>query len=156
MVGLVTVRYHIPPGAKIDFEGILDYKMNVMPGLLWKDGKWSKYTTDNIEHSTSVRDMAVYADYTDGVHSDPADYDIGKDIFGTQYFMPFQCIKQTSVTIPRRTSPGIAIIGETKDTADITEKLVNYFKALFQLQIEDVAALRLLLPKYKKMSFATE
>ena len=109
MTGLMTIRYYIPAGAKIDFQGILDYKMNVMPGLMWKNGKWNKNTKDNIEHSKRVRDMAIYANYTDGTHDNPADYDIGKDWFGTQYFMPFQCIKQTSVTIPKRTSPGIAI-----------------------------------------------
>ena len=66
-------------------------------------------------------------------HSDPADYNVNWDIYGPQFFLPTQCLLETSVQIPRRTSNDIAVVKGVGDTADIEDRVLTYFRKLVEV-----------------------
>ena len=60
------------------------------------------------------------------------DYKVTADWMGPVYFMPNQCIRQTSWTIPKKTSPIIAMIEHGNDVEKDVQK---YYKALTKKMI---------------------
>ena len=89
--------------------------------------------------------FATFADY-DTRHDTPKTYQVQYDWLGPMFYAPSHCVKQTDYGHPKKMSPLIGIIGEE---TDMTDSIIEYYKAITGLQHDNPLTLAAT-PTYKK------
>ena len=122
MAVICLIRWKVPY-TSVSPEGMLDWRLPIIPGCGKDDGVWSGSTDYVYQNNDRVNDFFNYTGYATHVTPppfvptseeftilgqlaasaqdnlggyDPPDYNEDYDWYGPQYFFPPQCVRQTS------------------------------------------------------------
>lgn len=120
MVALAVIR-HFVPYFTVDGQGLLNYQYFNYAASEWypQDSSWSNNTDTNPAFDQYLNPYSRFVNYQHG--TGPDNYQAGYDPWGPQFWYPTQCVREFSLQVPRRASPGIALVGEYESGTDLND-----------------------------------